>query len=103
MRPIWDLNFASAAILGELDHRDAAARIFFKIDKHFVGCERPRNDFGNRFGVVGKPERGRGAGSRLLTDLFGKDDCAKSALGQNNAAGQSGNAGTNNGDPTGNG
>ena len=103
MCPIGNLNLAGAAILAELDHRDAAARIFAKIDKHFVGHERPRNHFVHRFGVVGKPERTGGAGSCLLADLLGKDRGVKSALGEKNAASQTGHTSTNNGDATGNG
>src|SRR5439155_24070520 len=94
-------NFASAAILAELNHRNAAARIFGKIDQHFVSRERPRDYFGDGLGVVGNPQRARGAGSRLLADLFSKNRGTKSALGENNAAGQSGNACATDSDPAG--
>src|SRR5207248_7510624 len=87
--PIGNLDFADAAILAELNHRNPAARIFHKSDKHFVGRERPWNHFCNWLGVVWEPKRGRGAGGGLLSDLLGKDRGAKSALSERNGAGES--------------
>ena len=98
MRPIWNLNFTGARKGAQLDHGHAALRILAKIDKYFVGCERPRDHFVGRFGVVRKPNGGGRGGSCLLANLLGEDRGAISAFGEKNAAGQSGYTGTDDGD-----
>ncbi len=52
--------------------------------------------FVGRFGIVGIPDRRGDGGGCLLPRFFGENRCAISALGKKNAAGQTGNAPTDN-------
>src|SRR6266536_2112672 len=80
--------------MSQLDHRNAAARVFAKIDKHVVGLERPRDDFFGRLGIVREPKCCRGPRSCLLAGFFRENRYVTSAFGKKNAASKSRDAGT---------
>src|SRR5205814_5863564 len=73
----------------QLDHRNAAARVFAKIGKHFVGLERPGNHFFGRFGIVRKPKRRGGSRGCLLTSFFRENRYVISVFGKKNTASKS--------------
>src|SRR5207245_4283571 len=97
MRPAWNLNVASARKLTQLDHRDTAFGNPSKIAEHIKGLQSPGDDFLWWFSVVGKPKRGGHTRRCLLSGFFCKDRCAVSALGKNDATGQTRHACANNG------
>jgi hypothetical protein len=80
--------------LAELDDGNAALCTTSKIDKRPEGLERPWDDFVRGLDIVGEPKRSGGSRRCLLPDFFGEDRCAMSTLGENDAAGETGDAGT---------
>jgi len=84
---MWDLDFFGPGKLAQLNHGDAACGKATEIGKRIKGFERPGDDFLQRLGVVGKPNRRSRTGRRLLPDFFREDRGAVPVLGENDATG----------------
>ena len=82
----------------QLDHQDAAVRIGAERTQEVIALERPSDDRFGRLGIIGKPNRCRGGGSRVWSRLRRKDNRAESLLRQPNRTGETGNTGTDDGD-----
>ncbi|KAF5407751.1 MAG: hypothetical protein Udaeo2_21140 [Candidatus Udaeobacter sp.] len=93
-RPVWNVSFFSARKLVELDHRNAAIGVASEIDKRPVGLECPGDDFVRGLHIVREPECSSGPRSGLLADFFGEDCCSMSMFGENDTAGETRDAGT---------
>jgi len=91
-RPIWNLNFAGAQELPQLNHRDSTCWYESAISEHIKCSERPWDHSVGRLGVVRKPYRSSRTRSRLLASFFRENGCVVSTLGENDATSQSGDA-----------